>query len=83
MTGKLRIIVLAGIGIVGFGGAYLASSMFGTKQQTTHPADKAKDQADDLASLSMSAQSVTVAMREKELTELIKEVRLKINDCRN
>ncbi len=83
MTGKLRIIVLAGIGIVGFGGAYFASSMFGTKKQpTTQPADKAKDQTGDLASLPMSAQSVTVAMTKKELTELIREVRLKISDCR-
>ncbi len=83
MTGKLRIIVLAGIGIVGFGGAYLASSMFGTKQQpTTRPAGETKDQGDDFASLPTSGQSISNAKREKELTELIREVRLKIRNCR-
>ena len=84
MTGKLRIIVLAGIGIVGFGGAYLASSMFGDKQQTTtQPAGETKDQHEDSADLpGVPGQSISNAKREKELTELIREVRLKIRDCR-
>ncbi|MCK4625571.1 MAG: hypothetical protein KAV00_09700 [Phycisphaerae bacterium] len=85
MTGKLRIIVLAGIGIVGFGGAYLASSMFGPKKQaTTQPAGEAKDQPEDLADLpeAMPGQSISNAKREAELTGLIREVRLKIRDCR-
>ena len=85
MTGKLRIIVLAGIGIVGFGGAYLASSMFGTKPQTTtQPAGETEDQSEDSAFLPGAApgQSISNAKRQKELTELIREVRLKIRDCR-
>ena len=85
MTGKLRIIVLAGIGIVGFAGAYFASSMVGDKPQTTtQPADKTKDQTGDSASLPGATpdQSISNAEREAELTALSRELRLKIRSYR-
>ncbi len=86
MTGKLKIIILVGIAVVGFGGSYLASSLLGGKKQpSTQPAgEQAEGQSDEFGPIleSVSGQSITIGMREAELTALIREVRLKISDCK-
>ena len=86
MTGKMKIIILVGIGVVGFGGSYLVSSLLGGKKQpaTQSAGEQTKGPSDEFGPILASASdsSITIGMRETELTALIREVRLKIDDCR-
>lgn len=85
MTAKLKIIILVGIAVVGFGGSYLASSLLGGKKQpATQPVgEQAKGLSDAFGPILASAgQPITIGMRETELTALIREVRVKIDDYR-
>ena len=82
MSGKLKIIILAGIAVVGFGGSFLASSWLGDKKRpSTQPAgEQAKVESDEFGPITASV--ITTGMKETELTALIREVRLKISDCK-
>lgn len=86
MTGKLKIIILVGIAVVGFGVSYLVSPwLAGEKTSATLPAgEQAKDKTDEFGPIlaSASGQTITLGMREAELTALIREVRLKIRDSK-
>ncbi len=83
MSGKMRIIILAAIAIVGFGVSYLASNWFGgSEKPVPQTASGQEQQADVFAQMVMpeSAGPIAIAKRENQLMGLIKEVRLKVSD---
>jgi flagellar motility protein MotE (MotC chaperone) len=88
MSGKLRIIVLVLVGVVGFAGSFLISPWLGAGgEQAAQPPGAAVDTTEELdvfgkMAVPGSAQSVTVSMKEEELSQLIREVRLKIDACK-
>jgi len=87
MKGKMRIIILAAVALVSFTVAYLVSPKLGSAGGAATGADARGKQPKDGEAipgleLATSAQPVTIAMKEQELTLLIKELRLKIESYR-
>jgi flagellar motility protein MotE (MotC chaperone) len=86
MTGKLRILIFVGIAGVSFAASYFASSWLGGPQAPVAPPEgqQADGQASEFTEMAISktAQAVTARMKEAELVELIRELRLKTDSCR-
>ena len=88
MKGKLRIIFLAAIAVISFAGSYLVSPWLGDKLAPA-PEPQGQEKQPGLGepdeSVAVSAGGVsrpTIAMKEKELTTMIRELRLKMDTCR-
>ena len=87
MKGKLRIIILATIAIASFGVSYVVAPWFGAPSAPPVGANlqgppAPADAGDKVSVLPESAQSVTIAMKGRELSTLITELRLKIDTYR-
>ena len=89
MSGKLKIIALAALGLVVFAAAFVLSTFVGDDgQAVVEPAGQAAQEGEDQgaglqeALADGSVQPVTLRMKERELDELVKELRARIEACR-
>lgn len=88
MQGKLRIIILAAIAVICFAVSYVVSPWLGGEvapppvpgAQDKQPAADGQD--GPVAVPAGGVSHPTIAMKEKELTTMIRELRLKIDTCR-
>jgi len=88
MTGKRRIIILAALAVVSFGLSFVVSSWMGgpsaPKSVLTAQQDLSQyQQGAELATAEGTPpRRASIALAEKELADLIKEVRLRIDSCK-
>ena len=93
MAVKLSIIILVSLGIVGFGASYFMSGWLrpqsapagqveGDPGQADGDSGQADAQETDIAAPPVFAQPISISMKERELDDLIKELRFKIDASR-
>jgi chromosome segregation ATPase len=83
MTGRTRLLILAGLGVVSFGAAFAVSMLMGGSGAAASQQEAADQARARLSAIDMDIETPADSARKEELTVLIRELRARLAECRD